>query len=217
VLGRKAPLQVVGPPGAAAMVRNLRAAYAEDIRVRLEGLEPANDTGHRARVKEGQPGVVFRNADLTVHAFRARHGAWKHAWGYRFVTPDLDVCISGDTAPYPEMTTHYARCDLLIHEVYSAVAWRQRPPVWRRYHAASHTSTVELGRVAAKVKPGLLVLHHLLWKQITPAGFLREIRAHYRGRVVYGRDLMVIGLSKDFVRAKTGPRRGTFRVLRLAH
>ena len=52
VLGRDEPLQVIGPPGLAAMTDHILAAYAADIRERLDGLEPANSQGHRVEVTE---------------------------------------------------------------------------------------------------------------------------------------------------------------------
>jgi ribonuclease BN (tRNA processing enzyme) len=45
VLERRRPLAVYGPPGVRAMTDHLLAAYAEDIRVRNEGLEPDKTDG----------------------------------------------------------------------------------------------------------------------------------------------------------------------------
>jgi ribonuclease BN (tRNA processing enzyme) len=215
-LGRKRPLRLHGPPGTVEMARYLQHAYWEDVSVRQKGLEPANESGHRVDARDHPPGVVFKNAHLTVKAFRAAHGAWRHAYGYRFVTPEMDVCISGDTRPYPQMKQHYASCDVLLHEVYSKAGFARRPKKWQRYHAASHTSTVQLGDIARQVRPGLLVLYHQLFWGSTPRQLLQELAGRYRGRVVSGSDLMVIGVSTDFRRAHAGkPRQGRLEVVRL--
>jgi ribonuclease BN (tRNA processing enzyme) len=58
VLEREAPLEVYGPAGVKAMTDHLLAAYAQDVRIRLEGLEPVNETGHRVQAHEIAPGVV---------------------------------------------------------------------------------------------------------------------------------------------------------------
>ena len=47
VLGRDEPLEVYGPQGIGEMTEHILAAYQQDIRVRLDGLEPANDSGYR--------------------------------------------------------------------------------------------------------------------------------------------------------------------------
>jgi ribonuclease BN (tRNA processing enzyme) len=135
---------------------------------------------------------VYRDATLRVVAFPVNHGAWKHARGYRFEMKDKVVVISGDTT-YSENLIAAARgCDILVHEVYSQKGWEKRPPEWQRYHAAFHTSAPDLGRIAAKVRPGKLVLYHELPMGEPPDQILKEIRQHYGGAVVYGNDLDVI-------------------------
>jgi len=58
VAGRTSPLRVFGPRGLQHMTRRLVSAYREDVRERLEGLEPANGTGHRGEAIEVTPGLV---------------------------------------------------------------------------------------------------------------------------------------------------------------
>ncbi|MFH2009191.1 MAG: MBL fold metallo-hydrolase [bacterium] len=217
VLGRKVPLQAFGPPGTAALFRHLTAAYQQDVQTRLRGLEPAHPEGHKVTAVDKPPGVVYRDADVTVTAFPATHGAWKHAYGYRFATRDLHVCVSGDTRPYDAMVSHYRGCDILIHEVYSTTGFRRRPPRWQRYHRASHTSSHELGDIARQVRPALLVLYHQLFWGSSERELLAELRTKYRGPVVSGRDLMLIGVSADFARGRNGhPHKGSIRAVRLA-
>lgn len=61
-LERDVPLEVYGPPGTQAMVDHLLAAYAADIRNRIDGLEPANPTGYQVRVHEIAPARSSRMA-----------------------------------------------------------------------------------------------------------------------------------------------------------
>lgn len=188
VLGRNEPLVIYGPKGTAAMVEHLLAAYAEDIRERREGLELANDQGYRVNVHEYEAGEIYQDAFVTVEAFRVQHGSWP-AFGLRFTTPDRTVVVSGDTRPFDGLAAHYQNCDLLVHEVYSAVAFQRRPPAWQQYHAAVHTSTTALAALANQVRPGLLVLvHQLFWGEPEDA-LLDEIRAQYDGPVISGHDL----------------------------
>lgn len=190
-LGRTAPLEVYGPPGVAAMTRNITAAWDEDIRMRIDGLEPANTTGYKVNAHEAQPGVVYKDANVTVRAFAVPHGQWKHAYGYRIETPDKVIVISGDTTRSDEVLKQSRGADILIHEVYSDASWAKRPPAWQKYHAAFHTSATDLARIAAEAKPKLLVIYHyLLWGD-PEEQLLREIRAIYDGPVVIAKDLQV--------------------------
>lgn len=190
-LEREVPLDVFGPPGTEEMVRNLVEAYREDVRVRIRGLEPANTGGWGARATEMDEGLVYRDENVKVTAFRVSHGAWPTAFGFRFETPDRVIVVSGDTAPSEEVARQCSGCDILVHEVYSQAGFEARAPDWQRYHAASHTSAPEVGRIAALADPGLLVLtHQLLWGA-TPDELLAEVRSRFGGAVVYGRDLQV--------------------------
>ena len=191
VLGRREPLAVYGPVGMRAMTDHILKAYEEDIRVRTGGLEPANPAGCKVQVHEIKPGLIYKDDNVTVRAFPVKHGSWAHAYGFRFDTPDRKIVISGDTTPCQSLIENAKGCDVLIHEVYSKVAFARRPPVWQRYHAGSHTSSTELAHIAETVKPGLLILYHQLFWGSTEEELLHEIRRTYRGRVVSGKDLDV--------------------------
>lgn len=190
VLEREEPLQVYGPAGLETMTKHILAAYEEDIRERLQGLEPANPSGHQVKAFEIEAGVVYEDPNVKVEAFAVRHGSWS-ALGFKFHTPDRTIVISGDTAPAPKLVEAYRGCDVLIHEVYSAVGLRQRLPVWQRYHSNVHTSTVELARLASEARPGLVILYHQLLHGVSEQQLLAEIQERYAGKVISGRDLEV--------------------------
>ncbi len=190
VLGREEPLRVFGPPGTEEMTSHLLAAYREDIRERLDGLEPANRAGHRVEACDVESGAVYRDDRITVEAFAVNHGSWP-AYGYRFATADRTIVVSGDTAPFEGWAEAYAGCDLLVHEVQSDAGLSDRDPVWRVYHLAVHTTAQQLADVASIVRPGLLVLYHQLFHGVSEEELLREVRERYPGEVVSGRDLDV--------------------------
>ena len=190
VLEREEPLQVYGPAGLRSMTEHILAAYDKDIQERLQGLEPANPTGYQVKALEIQTGTVYQDSNVQVEAFAVHHGSWP-AFGFKFHTPDRTIVISGDTAPAPNLVEVYRGCDVLIHEVYSAVGLKQRPPVWQRYHSSVHTSSVELARMASEAKPGLLILYHQLLHGVSEQQLVVEIQERYAGKVVSGRDLDV--------------------------
>ena len=191
VLGRAVRLAVYGPPGTKAMVEHLQAAYAEDIDIRLHGGEPANKTGYGAAGHDVPAGVVYRDSLVTVTAFEVPHGSWKHAYGYRFATPDRTVVISGDTRASEAVAQACDGCDVLVHEVMSDQGLKGYPPDWQAYHRAFHTVATDVGVVATKARPTLLVLYHQLPNGIADSVLLREVRSTFNGRVVSGRDLAV--------------------------
>ncbi len=191
-LERDVPLVVYGPPGTKAMFEHLQAAYAADIRNRIDGLEPANTEGWKVTVHEIAPGLVLDDGNLRVTAFAVPHGDWEVAFGYRFDAPDRSIVISGDTRASDAVVTACNGCDLLVHEVYSAERFRTRPPEWQRYHANAHTSTDELAALATRARPKELLLYHQLFWGTDDAGLVAEVqRAGYRGALRSARDLVV--------------------------
>jgi ribonuclease Z len=103
VIGRAGPLEVYGLKGIQSMTDHILAAWQDDIQIRTQGLERKfaehNDTGYRVNVHEIEPGVVYRDGNITVKAFHVPQGEWPQAFGYRFETPDRTIVISGDTSP----------------------------------------------------------------------------------------------------------------------
>ena len=194
VLERPDPIRIFGPPGTASMADHIQEAWKEDVHMRLFGLEPHdyNLDAYKSLVTETTGGPVYEDENVRVTAIPVLHGSWPHPLGYRFEAGDRTIVISGDARPSETLVEACNGCDVLVHEVYSAEAFQGRPPEWQRYHAASHTSTVELADIANRARPGLLVLYHQLYWGASDEDLLREIReAGYEGRVVSAADLEV--------------------------
>ncbi len=192
VAEREAPLKLFGPDGTVAMAEHLTAAWEADIENRLSGSQPATPDGWRVEAVDIDPGVIYEDDRVRVTAFAVPHTGWSEAYGYRFDAAGRSVVLSGDTAPTEAIVEMCGGCDVLVHEVYSATTFRDRPPEWQSYHAQAHTSTVELARLAVRARPGILVLHHQLGWGATPEEMVAEIRAAgYDGPLAYGRDLDV--------------------------
>ena len=200
VLERLDPIRIFGPPGTAAMAEHIQEAWKEDIHIRLSGLEPHdyNPDAYRSPVTETTGGLVYEDDNVRVTAIPVLHGSWPHPLGYRFDAfaapgaPARTIVISGDARPSESLVEACNGCDILVHEVYSAEMFKQRPPEWQAYHADSHTSTVELADIATRARPELLVMYHQLYWGASDEDLLREIReAGYTGRVVSAADLEV--------------------------
>jgi ribonuclease BN (tRNA processing enzyme) len=190
VLDRKEPLAVYGPPGTQAMTEHIMAAYSEDIRDRLGGLEPIEQEGCLVQAHEVEPGVVYEDSGVSVEVFWVVHGSLP-SLGYKFQTPDRTIVVSGDTVPTEALVEAARGCDVLVHEVYSARGLERLPPAWRRYHSRMHTSTLELAEIASQTRPRLVILYHQLLWGTSEKELVSEITERYDGEVAYGEDLEV--------------------------
>lgn len=201
VMGRKQPLEVYGPKGIKAMTEHILMAYEEDIKIRSQGLErhlrDYNNTGYKVNVHEiQQPDILYKDTNITVTAFRTKHGEWETTYGYRFDTPDRSIVISGDTNPTQATIDACHGCDVLIHEVMTQ-GWLARRPDFQVYASKYHTTTKQLAELATKAKPGLLILYHasIAFRPginpiaSSPEELLREMREGYSGKMVVGHDL----------------------------
>ena len=204
VLERTHSLQLFGPAGLKSMADHTLAAYEADIQARRYGLEQANATGIQVNVTEINEGLIYEDDRVKVDAFRVDHPPFE-AYGYRFTTPDRVIVISGDTC-YNENLIQWAKgCDILIHEVISAIGVQARDPKWKKYHLLVHTPSTDLGRIAAQIQPGRLVLYHQLFMPSPDASghmpteaereaqILADIQASWPRPVHSARDLDIIG------------------------
>jgi len=189
VIGRKEPLRVFGPKGISSMNDHILQAYRDDYEIRINGLEKGDSMSYKVFVNEIDEGVVYKDERVTVTAFSVRHGTWPQAFGYKFVTPDRSIVISGDCTYSEQIIKQCNGCDILVHEVYSEDGYSRRSPQWKSYHAEFHTSTSQLAAIANKGKPKLLVLtHQLIWDS-SEEKLLQEIKSKYSGKVVSAKDL----------------------------
>ena len=194
IAGRHVPLKLYGPPGISEMAKHILLAWQADIDIRTTGLERRDPAGATVEAHDVRPGTIYEDAGVKVTAFSVSHGDIP-AYGYRFDTPDRTIVISGDTSPSEQVVEHCRKCDVLIHEAYAEDYRPADMASWLEYRAKHHTTTTQLGELAAKAQPGLLIVYH---RGIGPAGaeisdqrYLDEIRRAFKGRIAIGRDLEV--------------------------
>jgi ribonuclease Z len=188
-MGRRVPLEVYGPKGLAAMTQHLLEAYRVDIETRTnaDGNQRDFPDGHKVNAHEIVPGVVYKDANVTVTAFATKHAM--ESYGYRFDTRDRSIVISGDTNPTRATIDACRGCDVLIHEVHTPAWLATRPETFRRFAAKYHTTTPELADLAREARPKLLVLYH--YSGLSPDELRSDLAARYSGQFVVGRDLDV--------------------------
>lgn len=191
IQGRSAPLDVYGPPGTKRLVEGILNGNTEDIQERINSSGGPSTNGWNATVHEIGEGVVFKDSRITVTAFAVPHADWKFAFGYRIQTPDRTIVLSGDDRANDAIVKQCTECDVLIHEVYSDAGFARLPVVRQAYHARAHTSATQLGDMASRAKPKLLILYHQLFFGSSDETLLSEVRSRFRGRVVSAKDLEV--------------------------
>lgn len=191
VLDRETPLQAYGPRGLKDMTAHIEKAWKKDIAVRRRGLEQANATGYRVAVHEIKAGIVYRDENVEVTAFPVKHGTWDQAFGYKFETADRKIVISGDTAPTDEIVQQCDGCDVLLHEVYNPAGNELKEQHWSEYFKAFHTSPEELGKIAVRAHPKLLVVYHMVFEKLPEEDLIRQVKQYYPGNFQAARDLGV--------------------------
>lgn len=196
------PLRIVAPEGPAArFAQRMLEPYEDDIAVRLAHVdrEDGPDVETLPFEPGGEPREVCDAGGVTVRAVAVHHEPVLPSVAYRFDTPEGAVVVSGDTRVCAEVEALAAGASVLVHECVR----RQRlaggvsgSPLARIFEY--HADTIELGEMAARAQPELLVLTHLIPPPNTPAeeaGFVEDVRSGgYEGPLVVGRDLVRVVL-----------------------
>ena len=193
IMGRSKPLNLYGPKGLKDMSKNIIEAYREDINYRLYGSQPANKYGYTTNVTEiTEDGIIYKDENVEVLAFKNDHGDFENSYGFLFTTDDKKILFSGDTAVSKNLMNYGNDLDILVHEVYSSETFVNKTKDWQIYHQAHHTSSIDVGYIANKLKPKKLVLSHILFWGATNESILNDVNVNFRGDVVIAEDLMII-------------------------
>lgn len=201
ITGLPARVDAYGPTGLEKMTRDFFNYMKFDIDTRIvdEGRpDPRNLISAHDFNKQG---VVLVNDDVKVSAALVRHPPIKQAYAYRFDAKDRSVVISGDTAYAPELAEFAKGADVLVHEVMylpGVEAMVRRLPNATRLRAhllAAHTVSEDVGRIAAQAGVKTLVLSHFVPgddPSITDDQWAQDVRKHFKGQIIVGKDLMEI-------------------------
>ncbi len=193
IMGRNEPLRLYGPPGLNAMSKNITEAYIDDIDYRLYGSQPSNKLGYTTKVTEiSKDGIIFKDDNVEVTAFKNAHGDFQNSFGFLFVTKDKKILLSGDTAVSENLKKYGTDLDILVHEVFSSETFINKTKDWQIYHQAHHTSSIDLGIIANELKPKKLVLSHILFWGASEESLLNDVKKNFNGDTVIAKDLMVI-------------------------
>ena len=192
IMGRDKKLNLYGPKGLEQMASSTLEAFEDDINYRIYGTQPSNKIGYKFNFYLLTEGLIYQDENVSVEAFTVPHGSFDDAYGFRFTTEDKVIVFSGDTGPSKTLEKFAAGADILVHEVYSNAGFLKKTKDWQIYHQGHHTSTFEVGEIASRAKPKLLLLSHILFWGSTKDEILKETQSTYKGEIKIAEDLMII-------------------------
>ena len=203
-------LELYGPPPLRQITGDYLKALKPDVDIWLD------DLGHIPmgpvnvhEVSAGGPVVTV--GDMKVTAALVNHPPVVPALGYRFDFPDRSIVFSGDTTPMRSLAELAKGADVLVHESMYMPAMKaeldevstrsrggsaiqaDRQKLWDHL-MRSHTPAEDVGRIAAEAGVKTLVLYHQVpITGVSDAQWTLAVRkGGYKGRVIVGKDLMVI-------------------------
>ena len=202
---RKQPLSVIGPKGAVALARGLEAAYADDVRTRVEDEKLSAEAARiDAREFGGDGSVVFQRGGVKVTSFEVDHGdKIKPAYGYRIDYNGHSTVISGDTRRSENLIRFAKGVDLLIHEVCMVNEEALAANAGFQAIVSHHLTPLEAGAVFTAAKPKLAVYSHIVFlsdakfPRPTEEALMEQTRKSYAGPLVIGQDLMAFSVGDE--------------------
>lgn len=212
------PASIYGPFGSKAMVESAIAFFKADAEIRMtdEGRTVRPETlytGHD--VSAPTITEVLRDERVTVSAVenahfpdRAKEKMPYRSFSYRFNTSDRSVVFSGDTAYSTNLIELARGADVFVCEVRATGAGPGGQPLTnarvdpntesiQRHVVETHSSTEDVGKMAAAAKVKTLVLSHLVGVAGPRGGapadpYTAEIRKFFDGEIIVGRDQLKI-------------------------
>ncbi len=216
--GRALPTTVHGPFGTAALVESAIAFSKADTEIRMvdEGRTVRPETlfhGHDLAVSG--VGEAYRDERVTVKAVenthfpeRAKQKMPYRSLAYRFDMADRSVVFSGDTAPSKGVVELAQNADVFVCEAMDAALRQQMERSAKeagntesvaRHVMETHSTTEDVGRMAAEAKVKMVVLNHLVGVsgsgsslETAEARLIESVHKFFNGKVIVGRDQMKV-------------------------
>jgi ribonuclease BN (tRNA processing enzyme) len=199
--GLRTRVDAWGPPPLEKMTKLFfeMNAYDIDTRIADEGRVALAPLVHVHERSDG--GLVMQDENVKVTAALVDHPPVVPAFAYRFDAVDRSIVFSGDTARSESVVRLAQGADVLVHSalyvpaVDRMVARVPNASRLRQSILAHQTSAEDAGRVAQAAGVKTLVLTHLVPPddpEVTEQMWLDAARAHFRGQVIVGRDLLEI-------------------------
>jgi ribonuclease BN (tRNA processing enzyme) len=200
--GMNGPLDVYASPPMQEMTRLWFDTIRYEMNVRIQdGFPPFEN---HIRVHQIQlTGQVFQDERVKVTSAVVHHPPIAPAFAFRFDGPDRSIVFSGDTSMSEAVIDLAKNADVLVHEVEDMAMVesfiRSMPgrnvQAGLKHHYETHTSSDDVGKIAAAANVKKLVLSHLspiADDPNLPEALLKAARRNFSGEIVVGNDLMEI-------------------------
>jgi ribonuclease BN (tRNA processing enzyme) len=201
--GLSTPINSFGPKGIEAMTKAFWELNKFDVETRIED-EGRPDPRKLLIAKDiADDGVVLQTQDVKVTAFRTPHPPIVDNFAYKFETPDGVVVFSSDTAYNPRLAEFARGADVLVHEcmylpaVDRLVAKTRNGATLKKHLLDSHTTTEDVGRIAAAASVKVLVMSHFVPGDdplVTDDDWTEDVKKNFAGKIVVAKDLMELKL-----------------------
>jgi ribonuclease BN (tRNA processing enzyme) len=201
--GLSTPIHSFGPKGLEQMTKTYWDLNRFDVETRIDD-EGRPDPRPLLIAKDiTDDGAVMQTADVKVTAFRTPHPPITDNFAYKFETPDGTIVFSSDTAYNPKLAEFARGADVLVHEclylpaVDRLVAKTKNGATLKKHLLDSHTTTEDVGRIAAAAAVKVLVLSHFVPGDdplVTDDDWTRDVKKNFNGRIVLAKDLMELTL-----------------------
>lgn len=211
-----------GPYGTAKLVEAAVGFFKQNVEIRTvdEGRTAKPETmfhGHDVAAS-AEPVQVFKDERVTVTAIENAHYPSRstarmphRAIALRFDARERSIVFSGDTAYSTNLVKLARGADLFVCEIMDQAQHDQmeararqeaaagRPDSVFRHVAETHSTPVDVGRMATEANVKTVVLNHLLPGTVQPGAlaypataFIDGVRKQFTGEVVVGQDLLVL-------------------------
>ncbi|MBO4222928.1 MBL fold metallo-hydrolase [Bradyrhizobium neotropicale] len=200
--GLSTPIHSFGPKGIEAMTKAFWELNKFDVETRIED-EGRPDPRKLLIAKDIDDGVVLKTSEVTVTALRTPHPPIVDNFAYKLETPDGTIVFSSDTAYNPKLAEFAKDADVLVHEcmylpaVDRLVAKTKNGATLKKHLLESHTTTEDVGRVAAAAGVKVLVMSHFVPGDdplVTDENWTEDVKKNFSGRIVVAKDLMELKL-----------------------
>lgn len=201
--GLNHPVEAFGPVGMEALTKAYWESNKFDVETRMED-EGKPDPRKLLVAKDiKDSGPVMSNDKVKVTAFRTPHPPIQDNFAYRFETPDGVFVYACDTEFNPALAKFAEGADVLLHEslyvpgVDKLAASIKNAETLKKHLMDSHTTTEDVGKIAAMAKVKKLVMTHFVPGDdptITDEMWAEGAKKHYSGPIVVAKDLMEIEL-----------------------
>jgi ribonuclease BN (tRNA processing enzyme) len=201
--GLSTPINSFGPKGIEAMTKSFWELNKFDVETRIED-EGRPDPRKLLIAKDiTEDGLVLQTSDVKVTAFRTPHPPIVDNFAYKFETPDGVIVFSSDTAYNPKLAEFAKGADVLVHEcmympaVDRLVLKTKNGATLKKHLLASHTTTEDVGRIAAAAGAKVLVLSHFVPGDdplVTDDNWTEDVKKNFTGKIIVAKDLMELKL-----------------------